>query len=77
MLITSKAGLAMAKSLVRVARRNDRFIVGDKKVTEAIQNSDPIILLVAANDGISSSLFDYFVSPSLLYFVYNIVCFFS
>ncbi|KAF2590040.1 hypothetical protein F2Q70_00040658 [Brassica cretica] len=50
--ITSKAGLAMAKSLIRAAaKKEESFIIGDKMVTKAIENTAPIILLVAANDG--------------------------
>ncbi|CAF2110855.1 unnamed protein product [Brassica oleracea] len=46
-----KAGLAMAKRMIRFAKKNDSFILGDKMVTKSLKKNSPIILLVAANDG--------------------------
>lgn len=34
-------------------KKKENFVVCDKKVTKAIENTGPIILLLAANDGIN------------------------
>lgn len=80
--VTTKAGLAMAKRMIRFAKKNDSFILGDKMVTKSLKKNSPIILLVAANDGIFSSpallflcIFISFSVVSLSY-AYNITLFF-
>ncbi|CAG7865115.1 unnamed protein product [Brassica rapa] len=55
-----KPGLAMAKAIVRIAKKKDKFILGDKMVTKTLENNDPpIILLVAANDGSAQAYVAY------------------
>lgn len=49
--ITAKAGLAMAKGMIRIAKKEECFIISDKMVTKAIENTTPIILLLVAHDG--------------------------